>query len=219
MSEHDEISIQIIATSDMHSHILNETERSNIYRAGTYINEVRQQHQHVVLVDNGGNLAGSVTAFYYAIIAPYKRHPMIKLMNAMNYDASGMSENEFKYGLDFFNRSVALSRFPWLSANVEYAVTHEPYFSTPYTVKDIDGLKLVVMGVSSEGLMKNENVEMEPEVIVESATYAAQRWIRYIYETIEPDFLIVLYHGGLSKLSHDAKSQFENRAEEIMRQA
>ncbi|HDV6058137.1 TPA: 5'-nucleotidase C-terminal domain-containing protein [Staphylococcus pseudintermedius] len=219
MSEHDEINIQIIATSDMHSHILNETERSNIYRAGTYINEVRQQHQHVVLVDNGGNLAGSVTAFYYAIIAPYKRHPMIKLMNAMNYDASGMSENEFKYGLDFFNRSVALSRFPWLSANVEYAVTHEPYFSTPYTVKDIDGLKLVVMGVSSEGLMKNENVEMEPEVIVESATYAAQRWIRYIYETIEPDFLIVLYHGGLSKLSHDAKSQFENRAEEIMRQA
>lgn len=219
MSEHDEINIQIIATSDMHSHILNETERSNIYRVGTYINEVRQQHQHVVLVDNGGNLAGSVTAFYYAIIAPYKRHPMIKLMNAMNYDASGMSENEFKYGLDFFNRSVALSRFPWLSANVEYAVTHEPYFSTPYTVKDIDGLKLVVMGVSSEGLMKNENVEMEPEVIVESATYAAQRWIRYIYETIEPDFLIVLYHGGLSKLSHDAKSQFENRAEEIMRQA
>lgn len=62
-------------------------------------------------------------------------------------------------------------------------------------MKDIDGLKLVVMGVSSEGLMKNENVEMEPEVIVESATYAAQRWIRYIYETIEPDFLIVLYHG------------------------
>ncbi|ARJ51464.1 bifunctional metallophosphatase/5'-nucleotidase [Staphylococcus lutrae] len=219
MSVHDEIRIHIIATSDMHSQILNESERSNIYRAGTYINEVRQKHQHVVLVDNGGNLAGSITAFYYAIIAPYKRHPMIKLMNAMNYDASGMSENEFKYGLDFFNRSAALSRFPWLSANVVYAVTHEPYFSTPYTVKYIEGLKLVVIGLSSEGLMRNENIEMESEVMVESATFAAQRWIQYIYETIEPDFLIVLYHGGLSKLSHSHDAVSKNQAEEIMRKA
>ncbi len=218
MSQHDEMNIQIIATSDMHSHILNESERSNIYRAGTYINEVRRQYDHVVLLDNGGNLAGSITAFYYAVIAPYKRHPMIKLMNAMAYDASGISSNEFKYGLDFLNRSIALARFSWLSANIEYSRTREPYFSTPYMVKNINGLKIAVVGLTSEGLMKNENIEMESDVTVEKATVAAKRWIRYIYETVEPEFLIVLYHGGLSKLSHDSKSQGENQAEMIMKQ-
>ena len=72
-------------------------------------------------------MAGSLAAFYYAVVAPYKRHPMIKLMNAMQYDASGISPNEFKFGL-FLTRSVALSRFPWLSANIEYTVTREPFF-------------------------------------------------------------------------------------------
>ena len=30
---------------------------------------------------------------------------------------------------------------------------------------------------------------------------SAKRWIRYIHEVEEPDFLIVIYHGGLNKIS------------------
>ncbi|MEJ7461796.1 bifunctional metallophosphatase/5'-nucleotidase, partial [Staphylococcus warneri] len=88
-------------------------------------------NKHVLLLDSGGSLAGSLPAYYYAIVAPYKRHPMIKLMNAMQYDASGISSDEFKFGLSFLTRSVSLARFPWLSANIEYNMTREPYFSTP----------------------------------------------------------------------------------------
>ena len=123
----------MIATSDMHSHFLNGDYGSNIYRAGTYVKDARKQNKHVILLDSGGSLAGSLAAFYYAVVA--HNHPMIKLMNAMQYDASGISPNEFKFGLSFLTRSVALARFPWLSANIEYTVTREPYFSTPYTIK------------------------------------------------------------------------------------
>lgn len=79
---------------------------------------------------------------------------MIKLMNAMQYDASGISPNEFKFGLSFLTRSVALARFPWLSANIEYTVTREPYFSTPYTIKNYDDLKIAIVGLTADGLMK-----------------------------------------------------------------
>jgi 2',3'-cyclic-nucleotide 2'-phosphodiesterase (5'-nucleotidase family) len=34
----------------------------------------------------------------------------------MHYDASGVSPSEFKFGLSFLTRSIALARFPWLSA-------------------------------------------------------------------------------------------------------
>lgn len=218
MVQHDNIHIHILATSDMHSHVLNETNGPNIYRAGTYIEHIRNQYQNVLLLDNGSSLAGSITAFYYAVIAPYKRHPMIKLMNEMEYDASGLSANEFKFGLNFLNRSIALARFPWLSANIEYAMTKEPYFSTPYMIKNIEGVSIAVVGLTSEGLMRNEHIEMESDVSIERATLSAKRWIRYIYEKEEPDFLIVLYHGCLSKISRGAEMEDMNQAEEIINQ-
>ena len=156
MEKNENITVDVIATSDMHSHFLNGDYGSNIYRAGTYVKDARKQNKHVILLDSGGSLAGSLAAFYYAVVAPYKRHPMIKLMNAMQYDASGISPNEFKFGLSFLTRSVALARFPWLSANIEYTVTREPYFSTPYTIKNYDEVKIAIVGLTADVLRKNE---------------------------------------------------------------
>lgn len=89
----------------MHSHFLNGDYGSNIYRAGTYVNQVRAQNHRVILLDSGGSLAGSLAAYYYAIVAPYKRHPMIKLMNRMHYDASGVSQvnSSLVYHFNSFN--------------------------------------------------------------------------------------------------------------------
>ncbi|MDO5375989.1 MAG: bifunctional UDP-sugar hydrolase/5'-nucleotidase [Staphylococcus rostri] len=219
MRQNDEVHIQILATSDMHSRILDGDAESHIYRAGTYIEQVREQYQNVMLLDNGGSLAGSIVSFYYAVVAPYKRHPMIKLMNAMNYDASGMSASGFKFGLDFLNRSVALARFPWLSANITYAMTKEPYFSTPYLLKEFDGVRIAVVGLTSDDLVRNENIEMENDIAVEHATTAAKRWIRYIHEVAEPDFLIVLYHGNRFKERESSEENIDNQAQTIMREA
>ena len=56
----------------MHSHFLNGDNGSNIYRAGTYVNKVRNENKHVILLDSGGSLAGSLGAFYYALVALIK---------------------------------------------------------------------------------------------------------------------------------------------------
>ena len=210
MERNENIDVDVIATSDMHSHFLNGDYGSNIYRAGTFVKQVRDNNQNVILLDSGGSLAGSLAAFYYAIVAPYKRHPMIKLMNAMQYDASGISPNEFKFGLSFLTRSVALSRFPWLSANIEYIKTKEPYFSTPYSIQHFDNLKIAIVGLTADGLMKNEYAEMEEDVSIEKTLLSAKRWIRYIHEIEEPDFLIVIYHGGLDKISKSNKKHEVN---------
>ena len=79
--------------------------------------KILENNDKVILLDRG-SVAGSLAAHYYAIVAPYKRHPMIKLMNAMQYDASGISPDDFKFGLSFLTKAVSLSRFQWLSANI-----------------------------------------------------------------------------------------------------
>lgn len=214
------VKVNVLATSDIHSHVLNGEFGSNIYRAGTYVKEVRHHNRNVLLLDSGGSLAGTLTAFYYAIVKPYKRHPMIKLMNALEYDASGISAKEFKFGLTYLNRSVALSRFPWLSANIEYRVTKEPYFSTPYTIKNFDGIKVAIVGLTSDGLMEKEYAEMVEDVKIEKTMFIAKQWLRYIHEKEEPDYMIVLYHGGLYKMRrHDTERERKiNEAEKLMHQ-
>src|SRR5699024_5961557 len=146
------------------------------------------------------------------------RHPMIELMNDMQYDASGISHNEFKFGLSFVSRAVSLSRFPWLSANIEYKRTQEPYFSTQYTFKEIEVVKIAIVGVTSDGLMEREHFEMENDVRIEKTVRSSKRWIRFIHESEMPDFLIVIYHGGLNQLNKTSneREQNVNEAEKIM---
>ena len=82
-----------------------------------------------------------------------------------------------------------------------FALTKEPYFSTPYIIKEYDNVRIAIVGLTADGLMKNEFAEMEKEVSIEKALLSAKRWIRYIHESEHPDFLIVIYHGGLYKIN------------------
>ena len=218
MVQNEMIRVDILATSDMHSSIMSEATEANIYRAGTYIRHVREMQPNMILLDSGGSLAGTMAAFYYAIIAPHKRHPMIKLMNALAYDASGMSANDFKFGLPFLDRSVALSRFPWLSANIELKRTKEPYFSSPYMIRRVGGIKIAIMGMTSEGLMARENIKLQNSLHFTPTIQTAKRWVNYIHETESPDYFIMLYHGGFHKMSKPQEKTAHNinEAEKIM---
>ena len=52
--------VDVIATSDMHSHFLNGDYGSNIYRAGTYVNEARKIMKMSYLVGKFGGITCSI---------------------------------------------------------------------------------------------------------------------------------------------------------------
>ncbi|PNZ38657.1 bifunctional metallophosphatase/5'-nucleotidase [Mammaliicoccus vitulinus] len=219
MRTNEIITIDLLATSDLHGQIGKSGISGNILKMATYVKHKRKANHHVLLLDNGGMLSGSMFAFYYAQIAPYKRNPMIKVMNEMQFDASGVSPDEFSFGLDFLNKSIALSRFPWLAANIEHSKTREPYFTTPYTIKHVDGIKIGIIGFTSSGLMENKNIEFEDEVMVGESMASAKRWVRYLHEKESPDFLIMLYHGGLNTYTdkNNYRSYYSNNAENMIK--
>ncbi|HBV03377.1 MULTISPECIES: bifunctional metallophosphatase/5'-nucleotidase [Mammaliicoccus] len=219
MNTNETVTIDLLATSDLHGQIGRTGISGNILKMATYVKHKRKTNHHVLLLDNGGMLSGSMFAFYYAQIAPYKRNPMIKIMNDMKFDASGVSPDEFNFGLDFLNRSIALSRFPWLAANIEHSKTKEPYFTTPYTIKYVDGIKIGIIGFTSSGLMENKNVELENEVTVGESMVSAKRWVRYLHEKESPDFLIMLYHGGLNTYTDKSnyRAYYSHNAENMMK--
>ena len=52
LEKNEHINIDILATSDMHSHFMNGDFGSNIYRAGTYV-KILENNDKVILLDSG----------------------------------------------------------------------------------------------------------------------------------------------------------------------
>ncbi len=90
-----------------------------------------------------------------------------------------------------------MARFPWLSANIEYNVTKEPYFSTPYCIKHFGDLKIAIVGVTADELMESRLSEMEQDVSIEKTFHWHQNDGLDISMKLKSQiFLIVIYHGG-----------------------
>ncbi|UTH14477.1 bifunctional metallophosphatase/5'-nucleotidase [Macrococcus equipercicus] len=212
------IDIHIIATNDIHGALFPSENDAGIMKAATYVKMVRRASEHLLLIDNGNALSGSVSTYFFSHSKNNFRNPIITLMNKMNYDASGISPNEFRYGLSYFNKAQAMADFPFLSANILHSRTKEPYFNSPYIIKTFNGMKIGIIGITSRGLMAKETVERVGEFAVEETVRAAKRWIRHMHDKESPDFVIALYHGGLNELvrNTDYKELTSNEAEAII---
>lgn len=53
VDRNESFNIDILATSDMHSHFMNGDFGSNIYRAEHMLKNIREQNDNVILLDSG----------------------------------------------------------------------------------------------------------------------------------------------------------------------
>lgn len=89
-------------------------------RVATLIARAREEVPGLLLFDNGDFLQGTPLGDH-AAEAPRphgKAHPMIAAMNTLRYDAVGLGNHEFDYGLDVLETALSGAKFPVLSANV-----------------------------------------------------------------------------------------------------
>ncbi len=72
----------------------------------------------------------------------FRGRSSIALMNQMRFDAMVVGNHEFDFGQDVLKKRIAAARFPVLGANVEGVSSLKPY-----VFKDIQGLKVAIIGV------------------------------------------------------------------------
>jgi len=85
-----------------------------------------------------------------AISTWFKGKPMVEVMNAMGYDACAIGNHEFDFTVTELLKRKEEMNFPLLSANIiEKATGNIPSFAKPYIVKDLGGLKVGIIGLSS----------------------------------------------------------------------
>lgn len=181
----------ILHTSDTHGRIspIEYKGRKNvagISRRSTFINQMRAENKNVLLLDSGDVFQGSL----------YYRHDYgklnAKLLRYLNYDAIALGNHEFDNGVKVLRRNVKNSKTQFLSANVHFNDKYLKKAVKPYIIKEIDGEKYLIIGVTTSELANLSNTSY-------ARVTDATEEIKNIVKSVKYDHLIILSHCGLDE--------------------
>lgn len=186
----------ILHTNDTHSQLepYNYKQDTNVggaLRREAYIRQVRDTHPDVLLFDAGDFSQGTP---YFNF---FKGYVEVKFMNAMGYNAAALGNHEFDNGCSALAKRLKSADFPVLCANYEF---HNPKLAKmikPYTIIEINGMKVGVFGLTI-----NLNALISPTTMAE-LTYldpvASARKMVELLQDEHCDLIVCLSHLGIDE--------------------
>ena len=126
-AEGENVKLTIIGTTDLHANIYNYSyedgkEVDNLGMAKVYsvIQEIRASNPNTILVDNGDTIQGTILSDDLYNTKLEEKHPVIDVMNFMDYDSMTLGNHEFNFGLDLIDKIAEEAEFSILAANATY---------------------------------------------------------------------------------------------------
>ncbi|HEY3314945.1 MAG TPA: 5'-nucleotidase C-terminal domain-containing protein, partial [Bacillota bacterium] len=197
----EQVKITILGTSDLHGSIYpfdyntNSTSAVGLAKLATLIAKDRAANPNTLLVDSGDLIQGTALSYYHNMIDNAPADPMALVMNSLAYDSFTVGNHEFNFGLDILSKVKGEAKFPFLSANILKA-DGTPYF-TPYVVKTVGGVKVGLLGLTTEGVPSWEKPENYAGLTFSSAVDAAKKYVPILRDTEKVDLVVVVDHSGL----------------------
>lgn len=205
--------LQILATSDMHDYLMNydyyTTSESNslgLVKLASLIKEFRGEQDNVVLVDNGDLIQGNPLGDYFARVKPVQAgtaHPAYLALGELGYDAAGLGNHEFNYGLDFLKQIIKDSPVPIINANIYNAQTSQnefkPYVIVTKRIVDEKGvgqdIRVGIISFVPTQILNWDKLQLEGKVTVEDIKACAEKFIP-IMKSEGADIIVALAHSG-----------------------
>jgi 2',3'-cyclic-nucleotide 2'-phosphodiesterase/3'-nucleotidase len=219
--------VTILSTSDTHGFVAatdfmqsgDFTAPIGLARAATVIKREREKAQPgdvVLAIENGDFIQGSPLAAYVAQQVPELARLWDDLFHDIGYDVRVLGNHEFNFGDDYL--TTVFDSEDVVNANL-LAADEQPFFGEPYRIFERQGLKIGVLGLTTEYIPHWE----DPENYARVAHFANPREMaeKYLPELREQaDIVLVAYHAGLEKDLHTGepteKLRGENRGYEIL---
>ena len=203
------VTVKIIETSDVHGAIFpydlkdNKETSNSLARVTTYLKEQRaDSNQIVFLLDNGDILQGDPVVYYYNFEKTDTIHLYADVMNYMKYDAATVGNHDIETGHDVYDKFNKEINFPWLAANAINTTTNESYFK-PYTTIERRGVKIAVLGLTTPAIPQWLPEKIWTGMRFDDMVETAQKWVKKIRETEQPDLMIGLIHAGVDYTYND----------------
>src|SRR6267378_6825961 len=159
--EPDTVCVSILHTTDLHGHILptadynGNPDYGGLARCAAQIRRWRRQNSNSILIDVGDVYQGTEVSLRS------KGKLMIDLFNHLKYDAWIVGNHEFDWGIETFIDALQRSTMPVLAANSllngkpagASSDSQHPFAKIqPFILKEIAGIKLAIIGVTTPGM-------------------------------------------------------------------
>lgn len=197
--------ITILSTTDLHGNILpvdyytNKPDARGLAKAATIIRAARRENpQGTLLLDSGDTIQGTPLEYVHNRLNNAPADPMMLSMNALGFDAMAIGNHEYNFGLKVLEKARTEARFPWLSSNAYKAGTNETAY-LPYVVKELNGVRVGVLGLTTPGIPVWENRENYAGLEFREPVSEARKWVEVLRGKERCDLVVVAMHMGLEK--------------------
>lgn len=184
----------ILHTNDTHSRIEYSINRQGdtiggvICRADV-INDIKKQHENVLLVDAGDFSQGSV---YYSF---FKGKTEIEIMNLLDYNICCLGNHEFDFGCKSLAKVLKKAKFPIVCSNYDFADRHLSKIVKDFYIMEVQGKKIGFFGLLTniQYISSTYNKNM---LSYHNAIETAQEMVYQLREVEHCDMVICLSHLG-----------------------
>jgi 2',3'-cyclic-nucleotide 2'-phosphodiesterase (5'-nucleotidase family) len=197
--------ITILSTTDLHGNVLpvdyytNKADARGLAKVATLIKGARRENPTgTLLLDSGDTIQGTPLQYFHNKKNNAPPDPMMLTMSALKFDALAVGNHEYNFGLAVLRKARSEASFPWLSANTYKAGTDETYYQ-PYLVKELNGVRVGVIGLTTPGVPVWENKENFAGLEFRDPLFEARKWVGVLREKERVDLVVVAMHMGLEE--------------------
>jgi 2',3'-cyclic-nucleotide 2'-phosphodiesterase (5'-nucleotidase family) len=206
------VPITILHHNDSHGNLYKGSSVGYTQLATLIKQERAYNPDRTILLSSGDNIQGDAMMYYFKsaplgyaadgtpLTAPLTTHPMMAVMNAMNYDAWTLGNHEFNFGKDIFTAVIGQAGFPTLQANVQddgqYGLGP---LVDPYVEKTVgpEGVKVAILGIGNHRVPNYELPSNIPGLTFSDPIEKTQELSALLRPT--NDVVIALTHIGFTE--------------------
>ena len=196
--------VVILSTTDMHGRIFpvdyytNKYDNVGIAKVATLVKEARKNDPDLLLVDSGDTIQGTPLEYFHNKRNNTPPDPMMLAMNALHYESMTVGNHEYNFGLQVLNKARAEAQFPWLSANTYEAGTSTTHYK-PYIVKEVEGVRIGVLGLTTPGIPSWENKPNYAGLEFRETVSEAKKWVPILRDKEKVDVVVIAMHMGIEE--------------------
>jgi len=206
-SQPEDISLTILHTNDVHSHIdpfpsdhYEYPNQGGFARRSALINRIRKEQNHVLLLDAGDIFQGTP---YFNF---YKGRLELELMSKMGYDVATLGNHEFDNGLDELSKQIQHAEFPFVCSNYDFSNTALNGLTKHYHIIEKGSIKIGIfgLGIELDGLV---NPASYKETVYNDPIQVAHETCHQLKEVEQCDYIVCLSHLGYSYKTNQVSDQ------------
>src|ERR1051325_7270950 len=196
--------VVILSTTDMHGRIFpvdyytNKYDNVGIAKVATLVKEARKTDPDLLLVDSGDTIQGTPLEYFHNKRNNAPPDPMMLATSALHYDSMTVGNHEYNFGLQVLNKARSEAKFPFLSANTYDTGTSNTHYK-PYIVKEVQGVRVGVLGLTTPGIPNWENKPNYAGLEFHETVSEAKKGVPSPRGKEKADVVVIAMHMGIEE--------------------